>query len=76
MKDDVIKNIIVELNEVKQTVDVDMLFDALTKLTADKYLYLFKLMNNHINKSFRMEEDELLFNKDFQCMPIDYSDRK
>ena len=76
MKDDVIKNIMIELSEEKQTVDVDMLFEGLQMLTAQKYLYLFKLMNNHINKSFRIEEDELLFNKDFQCMPIDYLDRK
>lgn len=76
MKDYVIKNIMVELSEEKQAVDVDMLFESLQMLTAQKYLYLFKLMNNHINKSFRMEEDELLFNKDVQCMENDYLDRK
>lgn len=76
MKDDVIKNIVVELSEEKQEIDVDMLFDALNMLTAQKYLYLFKLMNNHITKSFRLEEDELLFNKDVQCIPKDYLDRK
>ena len=76
MRDDVIKNIMVELNEVKQAVDIDMLFDALKMLTAEKYLYLFNLMNNHINKSFRIECDELLFGNDIQCMPIDNSDRK
>ena len=75
MRDDVIKNIMVELSEEKQTIDVDMLFDGLKMLTAEKYLYLFKLMNNHISKSFRIEEDELLFNKDVQCMPNDL-DRK
>ena len=48
------------MSEEYQNIDVTDLFNLLNKLTADKYLKLFKLMNNHINKSFDIEYDELL----------------
>lgn len=60
MNNQIVKNIIIEMSADNQNIEVIDLFKLLNKLTADKYLELFKLMNNHINKSFDIEYDELL----------------
>ena len=55
MDDLVVKNITIEVDKI-QYVNVNELHDELLKITADKYLQLFNLMQKKMNDSYNVEK--------------------